>query len=63
MLKPSGNDLRIRVANLWPNRLIKDAGRPESRRLTKTTWNPYKPADPLLPSGLLGPVTLQAVAK
>lgn len=60
LLKPAGNDLRIRVANLWPNRLIKDSGLPVNQRLTKTTWNPYKPADPLLPSGLLGPVTLQA---
>jgi len=27
-------------------------------RLTWSTWNPYKPTDPLLPSGLLGPVRL-----
>ncbi len=59
LLKPTGNELRIRVANLWPNRLIKDAGLPANERLTKTTWNPYKPGDALLPSGLLGPVTLQ----
>jgi hypothetical protein len=60
LLKPAGNELRIRVANLWPNRLIKDAGLPAPERLTKTTWNPYKPDSPLLPSGLLGPVTLSA---
>jgi hypothetical protein len=59
LLKSGGNELRIRVANLWPNRLIKDAGLPVEERVTKTTWNPYKPGDPLLPSGLLGPVSLK----
>ncbi|HTL73200.1 MAG TPA: glycosyl hydrolase [bacterium] len=63
LLKPTGNELRIRVANRWPNRLIKDAGLPADQRLTKTTWNPYKPGDPLLPSGLLGPVTLRVIMK
>jgi hypothetical protein len=59
LLTPTGNALRIHVANLWPNRLIKDAGLPASEQLTKTTRNPYKPGNPLLPSGLLGPVTLK----
>jgi hypothetical protein len=35
-----------------------DSGLPEKDRLTWSTWNPYKPTDPLLPSGLLGPVQL-----
>ena len=30
LLKPAGNQLEIKVANLWPNRLIKDAGLPRS---------------------------------
>jgi hypothetical protein len=34
--------------------------RPEPRRLTFTTYKHWKKGDPLLPSGLLGPVTLQA---
>jgi hypothetical protein len=58
LLKTTGNTLRIRVANLWPNRLIGDAGLPEAERITKTTWNPYKPTDTLLPSGLAGPVKI-----
>jgi hypothetical protein len=57
-LKPGANQLEITVANLWPNRLIGDAGLPEGMRATRTTWNPYNAGDKLLPSGLLGPVTL-----
>lgn len=57
-LKATGNELEVRVTNLWPNRLIRDAGLPPAERLTKTNINPYKPTDPLLPSGLLGPVSL-----
>jgi hypothetical protein len=48
--------LEIRVANLWPNRLIGDAGLPADQRVAWTTWNPFSKDAPLLPSGLLGPV-------
>ncbi len=58
-LRVKGNELEIRVTNLWPNRLIGDAGLPKDKRVTRTNINPYKPTDALLPSGLLGPVTLQ----
>jgi len=54
------NALEIEVANLWPNRLIRDQSLPKSERLTWTTHNPYTKDSPLLPSGLLGPVTLHA---
>ncbi len=57
-LKRKGNELEVRVTNLWPNRLILDAGLPPEKRRTRTNINPYKPTDALLPSGLLGPVTL-----
>jgi hypothetical protein len=60
VLREHDNQIEIAVANLWPNRLVKDAGVPEKERLTWTTWNPYKPTDPLLPSGLLGPVRVVA---
>jgi hypothetical protein len=57
-LQPS-NRLEVTVANLWVNRLITDAGLPEAQRLTRTTWNPFKPTSTLQPSGLLGPVTVE----
>ena len=59
-LKPGKNNLEIRITNLWPNRLIGDAALPKEKRLTWSTFEPYKPGDPLLPSGLLGPVNIQA---
>jgi hypothetical protein len=58
-LKPGENVLEVTVANLWPNRLIGDAGLPEQERIAKTTWNPFTKDTALLESGLLGPVSLQ----
>jgi len=63
-LKAGNNDLEIEVANLWPNRLIGDAGKPESERFTWTIQgHPYNAKSQLLPSGLLGPVQLLTVSK
>ncbi len=61
VVKPTDNELVITVANLWVNRLVRDAGLPEEKRLTWTIQNPYQPNSPLLPSGLLGPVQLRAL--
>ena len=58
-VKARDNHLEIVVANLWPNRLIGDQWVPPEQRLTRTTWNPFAKDSPLLPSGLLGPVTVQ----
>ncbi|MFH1922554.1 MAG: glycosyl hydrolase [Planctomycetota bacterium] len=58
-VKPAGNMLEIDVVNLWPNRLIGDAALLPEERLTKTNATAYTKDSPLLPSGLLGPVTLQ----
>ena len=59
-LKPLGNRLEIDVVNLWPNRLIGDARLPNEKRRTVTKAE-FQPQDmPLLASGLLGPLTLQA---
>ena len=56
VLKPGLNRLEIAVTNLWPNRLIGDEQPGVKQRITYTTWPFYKASDPLLPSGLLGPV-------
>ena len=60
-LKPGENLLEITVANLWPNRLIGDAGLAEPQRIAWTTWNPFTKDTALLESGLLGPVTLEVL--
>jgi hypothetical protein len=52
------NQLEVRVTNLWPNRMIGDAALPQDKRFTYATFQPFKPTDPLLESGLLGPVSL-----
>jgi hypothetical protein len=57
--KPAGNVLEVEVTNFWPNRLIGDAALPPEKRLTRTTVA-LKADTPLLDSGLLGPVVLQA---
>jgi len=57
-LRGGSNQLRIEVINLWPNRLIGDAGLPAEKRLTHTNIA-FKSDAPLLSSGLLGPVTLK----
>jgi hypothetical protein len=46
----------------WPDWLLKGQPRPEPRRMTFTTWKYFNKESPLLPSGLLGPVTVQGEA-
>ena len=58
-LRAGRNELEIRVVNTWVNRLIADVALPEADRITWLTWNPCRPGDALLPSGLLGPVVLR----
>ncbi|MGJ8691819.1 MAG: glycosyl hydrolase [Thalassotalea sp.] len=91
-LKVGDNQLTVKVANSWSNRLITDEDYPDSseywqangkpvpvmpdwysnneplpnsgkkgHRRTFTTYKFVKKDDPLLDSGLLGPVTLKAV--
>lgn len=54
------NTLEVKVANLWVNRLIGDA-QPNASRITWTALPTYGPDAPLRPSGLIGPVTLEAI--
>ena len=57
-LKKKNNVLEIEITNTWNNRLIGDAALPADKRLTNATTSPDANA-PLMPSGLIGPVTLQ----
>ena len=58
-LKPGKNEITIKATNAWVNRLIGDQ-QPNATKITFTVIHPYKANSPLLPSGLLGPVTIIA---
>jgi len=45
--------------NKWPDWLNNPKQRPESSRVTFTTWKHWNKDDKLLPSGLIGPVSLR----
>ena len=51
------NQIEIRVADLWVNRLIGDA-QPGATKITWTSGPTYRADAPLRPSGLMGPVVL-----
>lgn len=57
VLKPGANELTIKVVNAWVNRLIGDQ-QPGATKVTFADIKPYKANSPLLPSGLIGPVTV-----
>ncbi|WP_153798541.1 glycosyl hydrolase [Foetidibacter luteolus] len=63
VLAPGENKLEIRVTNLWVNRLIGDQQPGVTSKITYTTMPFYKVGSPLLPSGLLGPVSIVAKSK
>jgi hypothetical protein len=56
-LKPGANEISVKVVNAWVNRLIGDE-QPGATKFTFADVKPYKANSPLLPSGLLGPVTV-----
>lgn len=55
--KRGQNQLEVRVANLWVNRMIGD-GQKDAVKITWTGLQAYKAADQLRPAGLIGPVSL-----
>ncbi len=61
-LKPGANEMTIKVTNAWVNRLIGDQQPDAKTKYTFTVVKPYKANSPLLPSGLMGPVAISAVA-
>jgi hypothetical protein len=60
-LRPGRNVLKVKVVNLWVNRLIGDAQPDAKKKYTFTTIPTYRPDAPLRESGLLGPVTIRRV--
>jgi hypothetical protein len=56
-IHPGQNEIKISVVNLWVNRLIGDE-QPGATKYTFPGWHQYKANSPLLPSGLLGPVSI-----
>jgi hypothetical protein len=71
-LTSGANHLEVKVTNLWTNRMIGDQELPPEKRYTFSTYDPYDKTSPfgrrmgespVLASGLLGPVTLSAVAR
>ena len=61
-LRAGVNTLRIKVANLWVNRLIGDRVNPEKAQ-TFTSFKSYLPSAPLRASGLIGPVRILDVGR
>jgi hypothetical protein len=61
-LKPGANRLTIKVTNAWVNRLIGDQQPDATKKYTFADVKPYRANSPLLPSGLLGPVTVESVS-
>ena len=59
--KPGRNTLEVTVVNPWHNRLVGDAALPVAQRRTFLLAPTVQPEAPLLPAGLIGPVTLQRV--
>jgi hypothetical protein len=60
-LHPGSNEITIQVTNAWVNRMIGDAQPDATKKYTFSDFHPYNAKSPLLPSGLLGPVTFDAV--
>lgn len=61
-IRPGVNELTVRVANVWHNRLVGQTREPsqfgEHRDWANATPR-YSPDEPQLPSGLIGPVVLR----
>ncbi len=60
-LRAGNNKIEVKVTNLWVNRLIGDQQPNVEKKITYTTMPFYQANAPLLSSGLLGPVVLNAI--
>ena len=57
-LRKGRNILEIKVTNTWVNRTIGDEQPGVVKRVTYVPYKEYEAGDPLLPSGLMGPVRI-----
>lgn len=62
-LKPGGNQLEIKVTDLWRNRIIGDHQPNATTKYSFTSPAFYKADSPLIPSGLLGPVEIVGLSQ
>jgi hypothetical protein len=62
-LKTGENKLEIEVVNVWRNRLIRDKFLPENQKYTFILVDDIQCGEPLQPSGLIGPVTIEAIER
>jgi len=53
------NRIGIEVTNTWHNRLSRDAELPEEERRTWVAGGNVRAGSPIVPAGLLGPVTIK----
>ncbi len=60
-LNEGENTIEIEVVNVWRNRLTGDKSLPEAERTTWVNVDGITPKEALIPSGLLGPVTIQII--
>jgi hypothetical protein len=60
LVNERGNQLEVKVANLWVNRMIGDEKLPEAQRYTHSNMYKFRADSPLRTSGLLGPVRIVA---
>lgn len=55
------NTIEIKVVNMWHNRLVGDVQPDATETITYTQMEFFKPDEPLLPAGLLGPVKVTGI--
>jgi len=60
-IKEGVNTIEVEVVNVWRNRITGDNLLPESDRTTWLLVDSVEPEEELIPSGLLGPVTIQTI--
>lgn len=60
-VKEGDNSLEVQITNVWVNRLIGDVQPGVQQKITFMTMPLVSPTQPLLPSGLLGPVKIMVL--